>query len=169
LPRTQRDRWPSRPPSDRAYELTSQTIPRVASGRAERLRLAEDALWRHYGLVPIARTIELRRPRVRLRVLEVGSGHPLLCVHGTVGPGGWPSLVEAMPGHRFLLLDRPGWGGSDPIDYGAHDFHEVAADILAGVLDAAGLASASIVGTSIGDVWALSLAQRAPERVDRLV
>jgi len=149
--------------------MTSQTIPRVASGPAERLSHAEDALWRHHGLVPIVRTIQLRRPNVRLRLLEVGSGDPLLCIHGTVGPGGWPSLVEAMPGHRFLLLDRPGWGGSDPIDYGAHDYHEVAAEILAGVLDADGLDSASIVGTSIGDVWALSLAQRAPARVDRVV
>lgn len=149
--------------------MTTQTIPRVASGRAERLRVAEEALWRHHGLVPIVRTIELRRPRVRLRMLEVGSGDPLLCIHGTVGPGGWPSLVEAMPGHRFLLLDRPGWGGSEPIDYGAHDYHDVAADILGGVLDAFGLDAASIVGASIGDVWALSLAQRAPGRVDRVV
>jgi pimeloyl-ACP methyl ester carboxylesterase len=149
--------------------MTSQTLPRVETGPAERVRLAEEALWRRHGLVPIARTVELRRPRVRLRVLEVGSGDPLLCIHGTVGPGGWPSLVEAMPGHRFLLLDRPGWGGSDPIDYGRHDYHELAAEILGGILDALGLATASIVGTSVGDVWALSLAQRAPSRVDRVV
>jgi len=149
--------------------MTSQTLPRVATGPAERARLAEEALWRRHGLVPTARTIELHQPRVRLRVLDVGSGDPLLSIHGTVGPGGWPSLVEAMPGHRFLLLDRPGWGGSDPIDYGKHDYHDVAADILGGVLDALGLAKASIVGTSIGDVWALSLAQRAPSRVDRVV
>ena len=149
--------------------MATQTIPRAATGPAERARLAEEGLWRRHGLVPTARTIELRRPRVRLRVLEVGSGDPLLSIHGTVGPGGWPSLVEAMPGHRFLLLDRPGWGGSEPIDYRKHDYHDVAANILGGVLDALGLAKASIVGTSIGDVWALSLAQRAPSRVDRVV
>jgi pimeloyl-ACP methyl ester carboxylesterase len=149
--------------------MTSQTLPRVATGPAERVRLAEEALWRRHGLVPTERIIQLARPPIRLRVLEVGSGKPLLLVHGTVGPGSWPSLVEAMPGHRFLMLDRPGWGGSDPVDFRGRDYHALAADILVGALDALQLDRATVVGASIGDVWALSLARLAPSRVDRVL
>ncbi|HSL33186.1 MAG TPA: alpha/beta hydrolase [Candidatus Limnocylindrales bacterium] len=149
--------------------MASQALQRAVDGPAGRLRLADEALWRRHGLVPMPRTIELARPSIRLRVLEVGSGTPLLFVHGTVGPGGWPSLAEALPGHRLLLLDRPGWGGSDPVDYRGQDYHALAADILGGVLDAYGLERATIVGASIGDVWALSLARLAPARVERVV
>ena len=149
--------------------MSSRALQRVAGGPADRIRLAEEALWRRHGLVPMARTIELARPSIRLRVVEVGSGTPLLLVHGTVGPGAWPSLAEALPGHRLLLLDRPGWGGSDPVDYRGQDYQALAADILGGVLDACGLEQATIVGASIGDVWALGLARLAPARVDRVV
>ena len=149
--------------------MTSGALVRRGSRVSDRVRLAEESLWRHHGLVPTEHFVRLARPAIQLRFLEVGSGEPLVLVHGTVGPGGWPSLVEAMPGHRFLLLDRPGWGGSDPVDFRGRDYHELSAKILASVLDALELDRATIVGASIGDVWALSLAQLAPSRVDRLV
>ena len=65
--------------------------PTAAGTRTERYLEAERTLWRHYGLEPKERFIDLDAPAVRLRVLEIGSGEPVLFVHGTVGPGGWPS------------------------------------------------------------------------------
>jgi pimeloyl-ACP methyl ester carboxylesterase len=137
---------------------------------ARRFARIEETLWRHHGLTPTERFIELQRPRIRMRVLEVGTGATVLLVHGTVGPGSWPSLIQAMGGAgRFLVVDRPGWGGSEPLDYRRHDHRTVAADLLAGILDALRIQRATVIGGSIGNVWALSLAERDPSRVDRVV
>ena len=149
--------------------MTAHSLAHAASRPAERARLAERALWRRHGLEPVERNLQLVTPSVRLRVLEVGSGDPLVLVHGTVGPGSWPSLIEAMPNHRYLVVDRPGWGGSDAVEYTGNGYHRLAADILSGALDALGIDRVTVVGASIGDVWALSLAQLAPSRVDRVV
>jgi pimeloyl-ACP methyl ester carboxylesterase len=145
-------------------------LAHAAETRTERFRLTEAALWQHHGLRPTTRFIQLETPRIRLRVLEVGTGTPVLMVHGTVGPGSWASLIEAIgTGHRFIVLDRPGWGGSQRLDFSARPYREVAADILRGVLDALGIERAVVVGGSIGDVWALSLAKSHPSRVERVV
>ena len=148
----------------------SVAATRPAESPADRFRRTEEALWRHHGLTPAERFIQLDRPRVRLRVLEVGNGAPVLLVHGTVGPGSWPSLIAAMGGGaRFIVLDRPGWGGSEPLDFSGKPYRQVAADILRGVLDGLGIDRATVIGGSIGDVWTLSLAERHPTRVERIV
>jgi pimeloyl-ACP methyl ester carboxylesterase len=120
--------------------------------------------------VPTERRFDIDEPPIRLRALEVGSGRPILLVHGTVGPAAWSSLIEAVGGDaRFVVLDRPGWGGSDPIDFVSADYHQLAAAVLAGALDTLEIERATVIGGSIGDVWALSLAERHPSRVGRVV
>jgi pimeloyl-ACP methyl ester carboxylesterase len=149
--------------------MTAHSLARAATRPVDRVRLAERTLWRHHGLEPEARILRLASPSIRLRVQEVGSGDPLILVHGTIGPGSWPSLIEAMPNHRYVVIDRPGWGGSDAVDYTGQGHHRLAADILVSALDALGIDRATVIGGSIGDVWALSLAQLAPSRVERVV
>ncbi len=112
--------------------------------------------------------MQLDQPRATLRILEVGSGRPVLFLHGTIGPGGWASLVGQMPGHRALVLDRPGWGLSDPVDLPGSGLRAVLGDLLAGTLDKLGLDQVDLVGGSIGNTWALSLAERHPDRVRRV-
>jgi 4,5:9,10-diseco-3-hydroxy-5,9,17-trioxoandrosta-1(10),2-diene-4-oate hydrolase len=70
---------------------------------------------------------------------------------------------------RFLVLDRPGWGGSDALPVTGASYRRTVADLLVRVLDALGLERVTVIGGSIGDVWALSLAQHHPERVVRVV
>jgi pimeloyl-ACP methyl ester carboxylesterase len=141
----------------------------AADKRSQRYRQAERTLWAHYGLEPTERFIELDAPAVRLRVLEVGSGEPVLLIHGTGGPGSLPSLVSELSGLRCLMLDRPGWGLSSPIDYAQHEYKTVVADLLSGALDALGIDQAHVIGASIGNNWALRLAQRQPARIGRIV
>ena len=39
---------------------------------------------------------------------------------GTGGTGPyWAPLIRELPGFRGLLVDRPGWGLSSPVDYAA--------------------------------------------------
>ena len=150
--------------------MTDQAIvvPRRTSA-VERYLAAETRLWQHYGLLPGERFVEIGRPRARLRVLEAGTGAPVLFLHGTVGPGSWPSLVAGMPGFRCLLLDRPGWGLSTPVDYPRGGYRQFVADLLAALLDSLDIDRVDVVGGSIGDVWALSLAEHHPTRVGRVV
>ena len=74
-------------------------------------------MWQRYGLEPDERFLDLDAPAAHLRVLGVGSGEPVLFVHGTVGPGGWASLISGLPGFRSIVLERPGWGLSSAIDF----------------------------------------------------
>jgi 2-hydroxy-6-oxonona-2,4-dienedioate hydrolase len=139
------------------------------SESVQRYRDAESRLWSRYGVEPTERFVELDWPRVRLRVLEVGSGEPMLLVHGTGGPGTWPSLVSELEGVRCVMLERPGWGLSSPVDYAEHDYKPLAAELLSGVLDALGIPRAHVLGASIGNTWALAFAGRHASRVGRVV
>lgn len=135
----------------------------------ERYRDAERTLWGRYGLEPGERHVELSEPALRLRVVEVGSGRPVLFIPGTGGTGPyWAPLIRELSGVRCLLLDRPGWGLSSPIDYTSDDFGSLAATTLVKVLDALELDRVDMVGASIGGLWALHVAHRHPSRVGRV-
>ena len=136
----------------------------------ERYRRAERTLWERFGLEPKEHVIDLVDPHVRLRVVEVGSGDPVIFIPGTGGTGPyWAPLVKQLSGFRCLLLDRPGWGMSEPIDYRGRPFGDLTAAILVGVMDHLGIDQADLVGASVGNIWALALAARQPTAVRRLV
>jgi pimeloyl-ACP methyl ester carboxylesterase len=137
--------------------------------RTERYRRAERAVWNHYRLEPTERFVAFESPAVRLRIQEVGSGKPIVFVHG----GLWPAvalapLVGELAGYRCILVDRPGCGLSSAIDWKKHDLRTVAPRLMGGVVDALGLERTDVVGHSIGGVWALRLAQDHASRVGKI-
>jgi pimeloyl-ACP methyl ester carboxylesterase len=142
----------------------------ATTAQTERYRQAERALWNHYGLEPNEQFVDLGSPAVRLRVVEIGSGEPVLFVPGTGGTGPyWGLLVRELQSFRCLMLDRPGWGLSSSINYENYEYKTLVADVLNGTLDALGIEQAHVVGASIGEVWALRLAQLYPDRAGRIV
>ena len=144
--------------------------PSAADARSERYRHAEATLWKHYGLVPTEQFIDVQALRVRVRVQVVGSGTPILFIHGGVWPGAaFASLIAEVPGFRSVVLDRPGCGLSSPLDFSKHAYKTVIAQLLTGVLDAVGIERIHVVGQEVGAAWALALAAAHPTRVDRLV
>jgi pimeloyl-ACP methyl ester carboxylesterase len=137
--------------------------------RTERYRQAEQAVWRHYGLEPSEQFIEIESLAARLRIQEVGSGEPIVFVHG----GLWPAvalapLVRELAGYRCILIDRPGCGLSSPVDWRKQNIRSVATRVMGGVVDALGLERTHVIGHSIGGAWALRLAQGHPSRVARV-
>ena len=101
-----------------------------------------------------------------MRVLESGDGPPLLLVHGSgMAASTWAPLMARLPGRRLIAVDLPGFGLSDPLDYGGRSLREHAVAQLTSLLDALGLERVPIVGTSLGAMWALCLALDAPQRV----
>jgi pimeloyl-ACP methyl ester carboxylesterase len=116
------------------------------------------------------RFIELDSPPVRLRLLEAGSGKPILFIHGGVWPGAaFASLVQELSGFRCLMLDRPGCGLSSALDYARHPYKSVIAQAMTAVLDDLGIGTAHLVGQEVGAVWSLALATAHPNRVERMV
>jgi pimeloyl-ACP methyl ester carboxylesterase len=151
--------------------MTSQAVTAARpAGRTERYRQAEQALWDHYGVQPTERFVEVDKPAARIRVVEVGSGPPLLVVHGTFGNGpAFAALAREMPNRRLLLIDRPGFGLSSAIDYRAESFGETVANPQRQILDRLALERVDIVGHSIGANFALRLALHHRERVRRVI
>jgi pimeloyl-ACP methyl ester carboxylesterase len=71
-------------------------------------------------------------------------------------------------GHRTLLIDLPGHGHSDrPADWSYT--LDAFADVVAAVIEAAGLRGVDLVGHSMGGSIAIVLAARRPDLVGRLV
>jgi pimeloyl-ACP methyl ester carboxylesterase len=77
----------------------------------------------------------------------------------------WAPLSPHLSAHRLIAVDLPGFGLSDPFDYGGRTLRSHAVAQLTSLLDALGLDQVPIVGTSLGGMWALCLALDAPERV----
>ena len=76
--------------------------------RIDRYREAERVLWSRYGLQPTEHFVEVGSPPVRIRVLEIGAGPPLLFAHGTAGSGpAFASLIQELLDFRCLVFDRP--------------------------------------------------------------
>lgn len=105
-----------------------------------------------------------------VNTLTMGQGDatPAVLVHGfaadlTTWMFTQPALAEA---RRVLAFDLPGHGDSDK-EVGGGDVGFFATT-LAGVLDAAGIARAHLVGHSLGGAIALHFALDAPERVASL-
>ena len=138
--------------------------------RTHRYREAERVLWSEYGLQPSEYFVRVGSPPIRIRILEVGSGPPLLFAHGTAGSGpAFAPLIREMSNYRCIIFDRPGFGLSATVPFAVDSFGTTVADLQRDLLDALGLPSADIVGHSIGGLFALRLAQHHPERVRRVV
>jgi pimeloyl-ACP methyl ester carboxylesterase len=96
-----------------------------------------------------------------------GSGTPLVCLHGFTDT--WRTWELVLPAlerrHDVLAPTLPGHAGGPPL---APEFGESAlADAICDAMDAAGFATAHLVGNSLGGYVALQLAARS--RADSVV
>ena len=106
---------------------------------------------------------------VRIGWEEHGTGDPVLLIQGLgYARWGWRPLIGLLAGHfRVITFDNRGIGDSS-IPPGPYTAAEMATDALA-VLDAAGVGSAYIIGTSLGGMIAQEIAIDHEARVAKLV
>jgi pimeloyl-ACP methyl ester carboxylesterase len=108
---------------------------------------------------------------VRLHYEEAGDGPPVLFVHELASDlRQWRGQIAALAGRfRCIAFDARGYPPSDvpaePEDYVWERFR----DDIGAVLDHVGLASAALVGWSMGAYAALQFARLNPQRVESLV
>ena len=143
----------------------------IMEEKAQRYLTAEDRLWGYYNAKPKEMFLDLAQPRLKPRVLEIGEGEPVVFIHGGPNAGTtWAPIAHAMQDYRCIILDRPGCGLSEAVNYSEIDDLQVfAVDVLTSVLDALAIEKAAIVASSFGSAWALWFAEAHPERVSRIV
>lgn len=101
--------------------------------------------------------------------LEGDASKPPLVLLNSIGTemGMWDRAVPALLDHFLLLrIDTRGHGASD-VAPGDHSLETLARDVLA-VMDAAGIARATVAGVSLGGMIAMELALLAPDRLTGL-
>jgi|SRR5215211_1668242 len=119
---------------------------------------------------PSARIRQVRWREGRTQLFELGTGAPLLYVHGGLG-GAYevvPILEALAENHRVLAIDRPGHGLADPFDYRGVDLLDHARTFLRDILDALDLSTVDVAANSMGALWSVAFAIDAPSRVSRL-
>jgi len=108
---------------------------------------------------------------LQIRTYALGSGKPLVLLHGGGVDGALLSWRLAMPalaasGRRVIAFDWPGYGESQPNpQLNTMDFY---IEFTGALLDALGLQRSALMGISLGGGAALGFALAHPERVERL-
>ena len=106
----------------------------------------------------------------RLRLVDTGSGTPVVFIHG-IGASlySWrhtlPPVLAA--GYRVVAFDNRGFGFSDQPAHGYRNADY--ARLVVGLLDSLGIASAVLVGHSMGGEIAAEVALTHPDRVRGMV
>jgi pimeloyl-ACP methyl ester carboxylesterase len=105
----------------------------------------------------------------RVNVIELGSGPPVVFVHGL--SGSWQNWLEQLPvfarDHRVVAFDLPGFGASEMPNW--HISISGYGRWLDALYDALGIDVAALVGNSMGGFISAELAIAYPARVERLV
>jgi pimeloyl-ACP methyl ester carboxylesterase len=130
---------------------------------------AERRLFAHFGLEYKVHFVEMKEPNLRIRILEVGEGEPLMMVPGGSGEAWFfAPLMAELKGRRMIALSRPGGGLSDGIDHRNINVRKLAVNTLRSVADAFGLERVPIICNSMGGLWSIWYALDHPERVSRM-
>jgi pimeloyl-ACP methyl ester carboxylesterase len=120
---------------------------------------------------PEARVRRIRWSQGETQCFELGTGSPLLYVHGGLG-GAYeivPILAALATNRRVFAVDRPGHGLADAFDYRGVDLLDHARTFLGDILDALELSIVDVLANSMGGLWSVAFAIDAPSRVSRLV
>ena len=108
---------------------------------------------------------------VQYNVEIMGSGIPLMCLHGFTGSTKtWTRLAEDLhPQFSIILLDMLGHGNSSqPSDPSRYSMNHTIADLLE-ILDQIEIDKINLLGYSLGARTALSFAVQHPERCMNLI
>ena len=129
------------------------------------LKLYLDAQANHFnseGISPESHFVDIKSPVKRVHYLTAGSGIPMILVHGGGGNvDQWTNLIRPLQEHfKLYIVDRPGCGQTDKLDYGSIDVKKHAVDFLESFMNAVGLKSAHFMANSMGGMWSILFAKK---------
>ena len=125
-----------------------------------------------FALPPGLRHRQIAVRDTTLHVAEVGTGRPVLLLHGW--PEFWAAWLPMMNllhrDYRMIAPDLRGFGDSAKADGPRSDAGaNTNADDMAALVAALGLDSVGVVGHDVGAYVAQAMARRHPQTVDRLL
>jgi pimeloyl-ACP methyl ester carboxylesterase len=136
-------------------------------------RQSEEKMLRLYKLEREEHFIPVKGYDLKVRVQEIGSGPPILFIHGGPNAGStWLELASLLPGTRRLLLDRPGCGLSDGVQYrnmSPEKLEELIVSVIDSVIAHFKLEKATFLASSFGGYWAIKYALKRPEKVENMI
>ncbi len=135
-----------------------------------RIRQAENQLHARYSVQPDETFVRLPAAGVELRVLHHGAGTPIVLLHGvSLAAAAWAPWLHTLSGYRAHVVELPGHGLSGPVDYRVGAVRAHTLDLIDDLFDALDLASAPVIGHSLGGMFALWHAAARPGRIASLV
>lgn len=105
-----------------------------------------------------------------MNVIDVGAGPPVLLAHGYMFDAEmWTPQIERLSQHfRVIVPEMWGHGRSGKMPQGTHTIADLAQQHLT-LLDRLGIDRCSVIGLSLGAMWAAELALLSPQRVVSMV
>src|SRR3954452_18808709 len=95
--------------------------------------------------------LALSRTGLRVRILEHGSGPPLVLFHGvSLSAAAWAPLFTPLADYRVIAVDAPGHGLSDPLTYERGRVRTHTRDLLDDIFDELDIRAPAVVGHSLG-------------------
>jgi pimeloyl-ACP methyl ester carboxylesterase len=123
-----------------------------------------------YTAAAVARKV-ITLSQGKTRYLEIGSGHPVILIHGVSIAGGaddWrPAMEKLGPHYRVIAPDMLGWPPSDTREN--IDAFPNLTDFIREFQDGLGIQSSHIIGATMGGWIAGLFAYESPSRVDKLI
>jgi pimeloyl-ACP methyl ester carboxylesterase len=127
-----------------------------------------DAGWQSIDWAPYLHDATIRGNHVRYA--DIGSGTPILLIHGL--GGSWQWWLRVMPTlatkNRVIAVDLPGFGESE-LPAASGDLFREQVMTVGGLLDQLRIAKALVVGHSMGGLVALQFTCDHPARVSGLL
>lgn len=116
------------------------------------------------------RVLDIEGPDLNVKEFGPPGDRAVVLLHGySASVEWWNRVAAALPDHRVVAVDLVGHGGSEaPSDAESYRI-DSQAQAVRHALDALGVRDAVLVGHSMGGFVALALAEKDPERVERVV
>lgn len=145
--------------------------PLLSGSEVDRFKEAEQRLLARYHLLARSRFVRIRSAQLPMHVLEVGTGQPVLMLHGggLFGASWAQLLVPLQENYHAYAPDLPGCGLTYRMNFHGLPFRMTAEKMVNETMDALRLRKANVIGLSMGGYFALVFALAHPERVDKLV
>ena len=136
----------------------------------EQYKQTRDRLLDETGIHPDSKFIKTDGPVERIHYLEAGSGDPIIFVHGGLSHSSeWIPILKPLADYFHLyVVDRPGHGLSDPIDYRGINYRGSAVGFIKSFMDAIQLDRAHVIANSMGGYFSICFSLEHPERVNQL-
>lgn len=136
----------------------------------DRLAAAQRRLVDHHDLDASSHFVDIGAPVSTVHHLTAGSGQPTVLVPGVASPAAlFVPLLADLDDHLDLYaIDRPGRGLSDPYTHQAGEIRAFTRQLFDAYLDAIGLDSVHLIGSSFGGFQSLAYAIDRPDRVEQI-